>query len=147
MGPAEREWLEEKYPGWNERWGKQWDVIIDNLLAGKRELTYPETLPVVCNMCQLPMNNAPDKVFDHSLEHKGRWYHFCSEGCKWCFEQEPARYEGHLTLVDRFLAGMIQPMNLEGGLKYMNLAPGEMGDDAHGYAWVDAYRAKMRAAA
>lgn len=147
VGPAEREWLEEKYPGWNERWGKQWDVIIDNLLAGKRELTYPETLPVVCNMCQLPMNNAPDKVFDHSLEHKGRWYHFCSEGCKWCFEQEPARYEGHLTLVDRFLAGMIQPMNLEGGLKYMNLAPGEMGDDAHGYAWVDAYRAKMRAAA
>jgi toluene monooxygenase system protein A len=122
-------------------------VIIDNLLAGKRELTYPETLPVVCNMCQLPINNAPDKVADHPLQHKGRWYHFCSEGCKWCFEQEPERYEGHLSLIDRFLAGMIQPMDLGGGLKYMSLAPGEIGDDAHGYAWAEAYRDRLKAAA
>jgi toluene monooxygenase system protein A len=27
-----------------------------------------------------------------------------------------------------------------GALQYMNLAPGECGDDAHQYAWVEAYR-------
>lgn len=36
---------------------------------------------------------------------------------------------GHLSIVDRFLAGMIQPMNLGGALQYMGLAPGEIGDD------------------
>jgi toluene monooxygenase system protein A len=29
-----------------------------------------------------------------------------------------------------------------GALQYMNLAPGEIGDDAHQYAWVAAYRDK-----
>jgi toluene monooxygenase system protein A len=46
VSPEERDWLEEKYPGWNDTWGKCWDVITDNLLAGRIELTYPETLPV-----------------------------------------------------------------------------------------------------
>ncbi|MGH8434355.1 MAG: aromatic/alkene/methane monooxygenase hydroxylase/oxygenase subunit alpha [Pseudomonas sp.] len=144
VSPEERAWLEEKYPGWNATWGKAWDVITDNLVDGKRELTYPETLPVVCNMCQLPINATPGgawKVRDFPLEYKGRSYHFCSEGCKWCFATEPERYAGHLTLVDRFLAGMIQPMNLAGALQYMGLAPGEIGDDAHNYGWVEAYRA------
>lgn len=144
VSPEEREWLEEKYPGWNATWGKNWDVITDNLLAGKRELSYPETLPVVCNMCQLPINATPGaawKVRDHALDYNGRTYHFCSDGCQWCFEQEPERYAGHLSLVDRFLAGMIQPMNLAGGLQYMGLAPGEIGDDAHNYAWVEKVRA------
>ena len=45
-----------------------------------------------------------------------------------------------MTLVDRFLAGKIQPPDLMGALAYMSLAPGEMGDDAHGYAWVEAFR-------
>jgi toluene monooxygenase system protein A len=46
-----------------------------------------------------------------------------------------------LSIVDRFLAGMIQPMDLGGALKYMGLAPGESGDDAHNYAWAEVYRA------
>ena len=29
---------------------------------------------------------------------------------------------------------------ISNALQYMGLAPGEMGDDAHQYAWVDAYR-------
>jgi toluene monooxygenase system protein A len=141
--PQERNWLEAKYPGWKESWGTCWDVIVDNLLNNKRERTYPETLPVICNMCQLPIANVPGKAWkvrDYTHEHNGRTYHFCSEGCQWCFEQEPSRYEGHLSLVDRFLAGAIQPMDLGGALKYMGLAPGEIGDDAHDYAWIEAYR-------
>ena len=40
------------------------------------------------------------------------------------------------------LREVIQPPNLMGALQYMNLAPGEIGDDAHQYAWVAAYRDK-----
>lgn len=37
--PAEREWLEEKYPGWNDTWGQCWDVIIDNVVDGNMAMT------------------------------------------------------------------------------------------------------------
>lgn len=146
----DRAWLEEKYPGWSESFGTVWDVITDNLLEGKKERTYPETLPMLCNMCQLPIASVPGpawKVRDFPLEYKGRSYHFCSEGCQWCFEQETERYAGHLSLIDRFLAGHIQPPNLEGALNYMSLAPGEIGDDAHNYAWVETIRAARQKAA
>ena len=142
--PAERDWLEEKYPGWNDTWGQCWDVIIDNVVEGNMAMTYPETLPVVCNMCNIPINYTPGNkwnVKDFPLEYKGRMYHFGSAPDRWCFEQEPERYAGHLNLIDRFLAGMIQPMDLGGGLNYMSLAPGEIGDDAHNYAWAEVYRA------
>lgn len=139
----ERAWLEEKYPGWNDTWGHCWDVITQNVLDDKKDQTLPVTLPVVCNMCQLPINYTPGpawKMRDFPLTHEGRDYHFCSEGCKWCFEQEPDRYKGHLSLVDRFLAGMIQPPTLAGACQYMSLAPGEMGDDGVNFAWAEGFR-------
>ena len=142
--PAERDWLEEKYPGWNDSWGQAWDVIIDNMLDGKMEQTYPETLPYLCNMSQLPIIGRPGKGWstqDYPLEYKGRLYHFGSEPDRWCFEQDPERYAGQTTLIDRFLAGQVQPMNLAGALNYMNIAPGEIGDDADHYAWLEEYRA------
>jgi len=141
--PDERAWLEEKYPGWNATFGRCWDVITDNLLAGRKDLTHPETLPVICNMSQLPICGIPgDKweLKDYPLEYEGRTYHFGSQIDRWIFEQEPERYRDHMSVIDRFLAGHIQPMNLEGALKYMSLGPGESGDDAHNYAWVEAIR-------
>ena len=78
---------------------------------------------------------------DYPLEYNGRLYQFGSEVDRWVFQQEPERYAGHLSIVDRFLAGMIQPMDLGGALQYMGLAPGEIGDDAHNYAWAEVYRA------
>lgn len=141
--PEERDWLEEKYPGWNEKWGKCWDVITNNLIEGKEAQTLPETLPVVCNMCQLPIITKPGSswsVKHFPLDYKDRTYHFCSEPCKWCFEIEPTRYAGHLSIVDRFLAGQIQPPTLEGAVAYMGLSPGESGSDAQNYAWADGFR-------
>ena len=143
MSPEEREWLEEKYPGWNDKWGQCWDQIIENMVDGKMEMTYPETLPYVCNMSQLPIVGVPGKgwnVKDFPLEYKGRLYHFGSEPDRWCFEQDPERYAGHQTLVDRFLDGKVQPPNLAGALAYMSLAPGEIGDDADNYSWVEGYK-------
>jgi toluene monooxygenase system protein A len=93
-------------------------------------------------MCNLPIVGIPGPnwdVQDYSLEYEGRLYHFGSDVDRWCFEQDPARYKNHLNFIDRFLAGKIQPMDLGGGLEYMGLAPGEIGDDAHNYEWVKAY--------
>ncbi len=143
VNPDEREWLEEKYPGWNDTFGKCWDVIIDNLVNDKVELTLPETLPLVCNMSNIPIVGAPGNgwnVKDYPLKYKDRLYHFGSEPDRWCFEQEPERYADHLSFVDRFLAGMIEPADLSGALKYMGLAPGEIGEDAYGLAWADIYK-------
>jgi len=146
VSPEERQWLEEKYPGWNASFGRSWDVITDNLLAGRRDLTYPETLPVICNMSQLPICGIPGddwELQDYPLTYEGRTYHFGSEIDRWIFEQEPERYRDHMSVVDRFLAGHIQPMNLEGALAYMSLGTGESGDDAHAYAWVEKIREFM----
>jgi len=62
-------------------------------------------------------------------------YTFCSDPCRWIFEQNPARYAGHLSIIDRFLAGHIQPPDLAGLLVYMGLSPDEQGTDAMSCAW------------
>lgn len=97
---------------------------------------------MVCNLCQIPVV-APagfaasylDSPLPQILDHGGRRYVFCSEPCKWVFEQSPSRFGGHLNLIDRFLAGHIQPMDLMGALSYMSLGPTEMGQDATNYEW------------
>jgi toluene monooxygenase system protein A len=142
VSPAEREWLEEKYPGWNDSFGQYWDVITANVRDGHPELTLPETFPTICNMCQIPLVNPagfnagrlahPEPLI---VDRDGRRLLFCSEPCKWVYEQNPARFAGHLSLVDRFLAGHIQPPTMEGALAYMSLSLAEMGQDATNYAW------------
>lgn len=144
VSPEERDWLEEKYPGWNDSFGKCWDVITENILAGRMDKTMPETLPLVCNMSQLPICAIPgDKwnVRDYPLDYEGRRYHFNSEIDRWIFQTNPARYRDHMSIVDRLLGGLIQPADLGGVLNYMNIAPGECGDDAHKYAWAEKFRA------
>jgi toluene monooxygenase system protein A len=135
----ERDWLEEKYPGWNDTFGKNWDVIAENIRQNQVERTLPATFPMICNLCQIPVctpsgfrtGNLKSAV-PHVVDLDGRRYTFCSEPCKWIFLEAPERFKGHLNIVDRFLAGMIQPANLEGALAYMGLSPSEMGTDADG---------------
>jgi toluene monooxygenase system protein A len=148
MSPPEREWLEEKYPGWNDSFGKYWDVITANIRAGQPELTLPETFPMVCNMCQIPVVSPAGYAagFVKSpapllLDLDGRRYTFCSLPCKWIFEQNPGRFKGHLGIIDRFLGGLIQPPDLGGALAYMGLSPEECGQDATNYAWAEPSRA------
>lgn len=137
----ERKWLNEKYPSWEDSWGYLWDRIIENVNAGKMTQTLSETLPSLCNLTQLPLGSSMDRhhLERHELVHDGRVYQFDSEVSKWIFELEPERYAGHMNVVDRFIAGQIQPMNLEGGLKWMSITPEVMGDDAHGYRWAADY--------
>ena len=132
---AEREWLEGKYPGWDKRFGTYWDTIAENVRRGHIDHTHQETLLVPCNMCQIPICSPTVGVPPRQLTHKDRVYTFCSEPCRWIFKQNPARYAGQLSIVDRFLAGHIQPPDMKGVLAYMGLSPAEQGTDATNYSW------------
>jgi toluene monooxygenase system protein A len=148
VSPDERDWLEEKYPGWNDSFGKVWDVITDNLLNGRPEKTVPGTLPILCNLSNLPIVGRPFGGFgDTTLTLDGRTYHFGSHVDKWVFEQDPARYKSHMTIVDRLLGGLIDPPSLEGVLNYMGIGVvSQGGDDAHQYEWVEHYRDQRKTA-
>lgn len=142
VSPEERDWLEQKYPGWNDTFGTVWDVIIDNVLEGRLERTIPDPMPMICNMSGFELTGVPGKngkVVDYPLDYKGRRYHFGSEVDRWIFQQEPERYAGHLSLVDRFARG-VMPQNAEAVLQYMDMAPEERGTDGTNYAWVEPYR-------
>jgi toluene monooxygenase system protein A len=143
VSKAGREWLREKYPTWEDNWGALWDEIITNINSGRMEQTLPLTLPALCNLTQLPLGSAFSRheLAPHQMEYKGRLYSFDSDISQWCFEQDPERYAGHTTVVDRFIAGQIQPMSLEGGLIWMGLTPDVMGDDVYQYAWASEYAA------
>jgi len=135
VSTAERDWLEAKYPGWHNRFGTYWHTIAQNLRRGNIGHTHQETPFVVCNMCQLPLCAPTVGAPPRQLTRNGRAYTFCSDPCKWIFEQNPARYAGHLSFIDRFLAGHIQPPNMAGAAAYMGLSPAEQGNDATNYAW------------
>lgn len=142
---AEREWLEAKYPGWHDRFGTFWQTIAENVRNGDVAHTHQETLFVVCNLCQIPMCCPTIGVPPQLVIYNGRVYTFCSDPCRWIFEQNPARYAGHLSIIDRFLAGDIQPANVAGVLAYMGLSAAEQGSDAMNCAW--AYEQSQSAAA
>jgi toluene monooxygenase system protein A len=144
----ERAWLNEKYPTWEDNWGVLWDEIIENVNHGRMPQTLPETLPSLCNLTQLPLGSAMSRhdLAPHQLVYGGRLYSFDSAISQWCFEQDPERYAGHQTVVDRFIGGQIVPPDLGGGLQWMGLTPDVMGDDVYGYAWAKDYIAADRAA-
>ncbi|MDL5159794.1 toluene monooxygenase [Actinomycetospora termitidis] len=140
----ERDWLREKYPNWEQTYGDKWDVIIDNVNANNVEATLPATLPYLCSLCHLPCCNPTQsrdgswRVRNKPLSYDGKTYHFCSNGCRqiWWKDRDNVNHE---TLVDRFLAGQIQPMDVGGLLNYMSMTPDVMGDDADYEAWTKDY--------
>jgi len=93
---------QSKYPGWEDSWGVLWDEIIKNLNSGGKGKTLPDTLPALCNLTQLPIGTHWDRhhIECFRSEYNGRTYYFDSDVSKWCFDLEPARYAGHLNVVD-----------------------------------------------
>jgi toluene monooxygenase system protein A len=144
VSPEERDWLHEKYPRWEERFGPIWDVIIGNINAGRTELTRSATLPWLCSLCQLPIGtagspgNARYPVRSYPLVYDGRTYHFCSRPCRQIWWEDRDTLHSP-TVLDRLLAGEIQPPTTEGILTWMGLTPEVRGEDAYGYRWARAY--------
>ena len=146
VGPKERAWLEEKYPGWNESYGSYWDVITNNLLQGHEEKTHPQCIPIICNMCQIPISHRPGPEWGaraYQREYGERRYNFCTEVCRWIFDTDPERYKDHESIVDRMYSGEIDPPTLDNVLKYMGIGViSEGGRDGHDYGWVEGFRAQ-----
>jgi toluene monooxygenase system protein A len=140
--PAERDWLEKKYPGWNDTFGTVWDVITKNILNGNLDRTNPSILPMMCSMTGLELTGVPGKkwkVEDHYIDLDGRRYHFGSPVDKWIFEQEPGRYKNYMGFIDRIVAGMM-PAGPDGVYEYMSMSPEERGVCGENYRWADAFR-------
>lgn len=135
-----REWLEEHYPGWEDKWGKHWDHLAERHREGDGETTLPQSLVMLCNTCQLPMpmpDPETNEVRPRSLTHEGDKKYFCSDPCQWIWENEPDRFKDQTTIMDRLLDGTIQPATLGGVLLYMdNLENHERGKDPD-TSWAD----------
>jgi toluene monooxygenase system protein A len=144
VSKAEREWLSEKYPNFEQQFGPIWDQLIANINNGAMEKTLPETLPWLCNFCHLPVgtaaapNNPKYHVRSYSLTNNGYTYHFCSKVCRqiW-WEDRDTQHQ--TTVIERLLGGEIQPPTVEGILGWMGLTPETMGDDAYNYRWAADY--------
>lgn len=152
VSKAERKWLNQKYPKWEESYGEKWDMIIDNVNTGKMGLTLPETLPWLCNTCHLPIcsfSGNPDgttTMKNYPLTHNGYTHHFCSKPCRQIFWED--RDTEHLkTVVERLLAGQISPPDVPGILAWMGLTPDVMGDDAYKCKWAEDYLDRVKKAA
>ena len=140
VSTSERVWLEQKYPGWNETFGRCWDVITENVRNGNLKRAQLETLPVLCPMSNLPVTGIPGDRWEtqlYPLEHQGKRYLFGSGVDRWIFMQEPQRYQGFQTIVERFFEGVIQPQTPEGMISYLGVSAesGGGGHDVHDFAW------------
>lgn len=139
VSPEERDWLEQKYPGWNDTFGKYWDVITQNVRDGKPEKTYAIGMPCVCNMCGITVAAPGGTKWEarvYQSEYKGRRYNFCTPVCQWIFDGEPENYADFDSIVDRLYNGEIAPPTPENLLKFMGIGVfSEGGVDAVDLAW------------
>jgi toluene monooxygenase system protein A len=139
VGPKERAWLEQKYPGWNATYGKYWDVITENVKQGRPEKTSAVGMPCVCNMCNITVANRGGTEWEARVfqsEYKGRRYNFCSPVCQWIFDSEPEHYADYDSIVDRLYNGEIDPPTPENLLKFMGIGVlSDGGHDARNLAW------------
>jgi toluene monooxygenase system protein A len=127
---AEREWLQEKYPDWRTTFEPMWDRIETAWLTGGEAATMSYALPAICNLCQLPaLFMRPGGNTACTFRHAGRTYLFCSEPCRWIFQQQSDRFASHRSVVDRVLTGEA-PGDLLDLHAWMGLVgPADMGHD------------------
>jgi len=143
---AERAWLAERYPRWEDLYGPLWDVIIANVNANRMETTFPETLPWLCNTCHLPITTYSQSPYDgrwqvrsYPLDYGRSTYHFCSKPCRQIWWQDKDLF-GVKTVTERLVDGEIQPPDMAGVVAWMGLTPDVMGDDGDAYRWAEEYR-------
>ena len=102
----ERAWLASAYPQWEETFGPLWDDVERTWETMGEPGTLAYALPALCNLCQLPtVFVRPGHNTACTAEANGRRYLFCSEPCRWIFLQEPDRFGGHKSVIDRIVAG------------------------------------------
>lgn len=141
-GPDERAWLRAKYPRHWDDFAAIWEQIAARWRAADPDnefAVHGTAIVGFCDMCQLVLSaGTPRRNTATTLAYGGRSYMFCSQPCRWIFEQEPARYAGHRDVVKRVLAGEA-PANLLALLTgYFGLDHATWGKDVYGgrYPWI-----------
>lgn len=141
-GPRERAWLEEKYPSSWAEFEPVWDRIGErwNKCGPGVEWYVHGATPIgFCNLCQLVLSGGtPLRNSARVVNLNGRKYVFCSEPCQRIFENEQDRYQDHLSVVQRILAGQAPGNVLELLRVYFGLNDAEWGKDVQGgaYPWL-----------
>jgi toluene monooxygenase system protein A len=142
-GPDERAWLRRKYPSSWDALDPIWRRVAERWSAADPGVDFEvhgSAIVGFCSLCQLVLcQGTPEHNRAVTHEHGGRRYVFCSEPCRWIFQQEPQRYEKHLDLVQRVLAGQA-PGNVVALLtRYCGLDEQTWGKDAFGgvYPWLE----------
>ncbi|MDM0022037.1 aromatic/alkene/methane monooxygenase hydroxylase/oxygenase subunit alpha [Variovorax saccharolyticus] len=93
--PDEMDWLSEKYPETFDRmYRPRFEWLAEQEQQGKR--WFNNTLPMLCQTCQIPMAftepDDPTKICYRESSYHGMKHHFCSDGCKDIFDDEPEKY-------------------------------------------------------
>src|SRR5690554_5239159 len=91
----ELDWLSEKYPNTFDKYYRpRWELAKEMEARGER--FYTRALPQLCTTCQIPMlfTEMDDPTLTSYREsiYNGDRYHFCSDGCKDIFDEEPEKY-------------------------------------------------------
>ena len=125
----ELDWLSEKYPDtfdslYRPRF-EHWRALQE-----KGERFYNPTLPMLCQICQIPLAfsepDDPTTLSHRSAEHAGERYHFCSDGCCDIFQYEPEKYIQAWLPVHQILQGNCGGADVESVVRdYYNIMPGE----------------------
>ena len=125
---SEKDWLSEKYPDtfdklYRPRF-KHWED-----LAKKDERWFNDGLPMLCQVCQIPMvftevDTDPTRISFRESDYKGAKYHFCSDGCKDIFDYEPEKYVQAWLPVHQIFQGNCGGATLPEVLAWYHFEPG-----------------------
>ncbi|MET4163524.1 phenol hydroxylase P3 protein [Marinobacterium sp. MBR-111] len=104
----ELDWLSEKYPDTFDKYYRpRWELARE--LEEKGERFYDGHLPQLCSTCQLPLlfteMDDPMLLAHRESVYNGDHYHFCSDGCKDIFDDEPEKYVQAWLPVHEILKG------------------------------------------
>jgi methane monooxygenase component A alpha chain/propane monooxygenase large subunit len=105
MGPEDFEYFERNNPGWYTEYGPFWDAYRDMAPRSSARIMLQEleSLPPFCQVCQLPC--VLPRIDDSEMrivEHGGRRFALCSEGCEWIFGRWPQAYSERPRFWERY---------------------------------------------
>lgn len=116
----EMDWLSEKYPdSFDKYYRPRYELAAQMEKEGER--FYCSGLPQLCQTCQIPMGftemDNPTLIAYRDSVYKGERYHFCSDGCKTIFDDEPEKYVHAWLPVQQIFQGNCGGADVETVLK------------------------------
>lgn len=128
----EMRWLAGKYPDSFDRYYRPRYAFWDKQQkAGQR--FYNMGLPMLCQICQIPMAfyepGQPGKICYRESDYRGNRFHFCSDGCKDIFNNEPEKYSQAWLPVQQILQGNCGGASIPEVLAWYHIKEGQDNGD------------------